>query len=761
MSPTDPPPSSLLFVSVCFHSPFKDIQTAELDVAPLSRAGYFPTAVLCHPCMRSDANARPGQDDVFFAGNSDGSVVSIKVMTGEHVKTFTTPETESLDDAGAGASASGSDGGAGRRSSKSSSSRSNEVVSMAVLTCQARPVLAVAHMNGDLHTFDATTAQWLAHLRVAPNVTRIVPANPFNSLLVSHDDSNALVLWDLDADQTLKLDFTQELNAVGKLKSKMTVVDFDDARSVIFAGASDGAVFVRRLERNAAGAFGVKLMRYCNPSRNATTPSRLTAMWYDPELDRMHTGDMSGLTRLVKKVSGVPFEGTKQGADAVREGRFRTRSGSFSALSPGYGEAMAAAVAGAGVGAGAGAGAGSSARSAPRVGGGTGGGGGGADATALPTQFTLEWAHGTVAVSELGGMVVPKFVVPGGKQVCPLFVAPWARDADAQRLPPILRALRGEYACVPFGAARPVVGLTPEWASCKHEESEGPHSGHGANTTWTLESRDATSMVVSCEYPGHDAVKVVRKRVTVHDKSVTVRTEVQCRAAASLPVGMSVMFGLSPRVGSTTLVPGEFEFGSVFPGAVEPSGHPSFTLSPGASFDSLREVPRRVPPGAAVAGDGADTPQDLSELPLPDATVEAMVQLCGTNGEFHVVRHDLGCTFSLAWDPSVLPSTLLHISNNGRKYYPWSGAHTSVTVSPVASAFDLGTAVSTADNPLKSRGVDTAVDVDAGTSLFMEYTLSVSQGAVPPTAVVRGVPPSGDDDGDDGDDGDDEEDEML
>ena len=96
---------------------------------------------------------------------------------------------------------------------------------------------------------------------------------------------------------------------------------------MLFAGHSDGSIFVRRLERTPTGAMGVKLLRFCDPASTSTTPSRITCMSYDSPLDRLYTGDMSGLSRVVKKVSGIPFESTEVGTKAVEEGTFRCGDG--------------------------------------------------------------------------------------------------------------------------------------------------------------------------------------------------------------------------------------------------------------------------------------------------------------------------------------------------------------------------------------------------------------------------------------------------
>jgi hypothetical protein len=55
-------------------------------------------------------------------------------------------------------------------------------------------------------------------------------------------------------------------------------------------------------------------------------------MWYNSALDRLLTGDKSGLVRTIKKISGVEFESTEVGVAAVAEGRHRTRTDSVVGL---------------------------------------------------------------------------------------------------------------------------------------------------------------------------------------------------------------------------------------------------------------------------------------------------------------------------------------------------------------------------------------------------------------------------------------------
>ena len=80
------------------------------------------------------------------------------------------------------------------------------------------------------------------------------------------------------------------------------------------------------------------------------------------------------------------------------------------------------------------------------------------------TRRTRDWAQGRLTVQALGAMLgLVTFRLPDGPEVSPLHVAPWADDPQAASLPGILRALRGDFACVPFGADR-APDLAGDWS---------------------------------------------------------------------------------------------------------------------------------------------------------------------------------------------------------------------------------------------------------------------------------------------------------
>jgi hypothetical protein len=89
----------------------------------------------------------------------------------------------------------------------------------------------------------------------------------------------------------------------------------------------------------------------------------------------------------------------------------------------------------------------------------------------------MAWAHGVAAVQGLGGMLGPvTFLLPDGRQVSPLHVAPWFDEPGRRDQPPILQELRGEWPCVPFGADGPRV-LPEGWS-----ETGEALAGQGSRT---------------------------------------------------------------------------------------------------------------------------------------------------------------------------------------------------------------------------------------------------------------------------------------
>lgn len=332
---------------------------------------------------------------------------------------------------------------------------------------------------------------------------------------------------------------------------------------------------------------------------------------------------------------------------------------------------------------------------------------------AATTRKALAWAHGCLSVQSLGGMLGPVlFLLPDGRQVSPLHVAPWGNDPQRGTLPEILQELRGEWPCVPFGSD---AGRTlPEGWSATGESFEGaevPH-GHGSNVHWQWGDWNDQGISLICHYPENHPVRLLRRRIVPDPQApaVDIALDIEVRRACRLPIGLHPTFRLPARPGALRIEPGAYKRVHSFPGDVEPS---AAFFKPDSHWSSLAEVEARS--GAAV---------DAAQVPLTEDT-EDLLQLAGIDGTVALHYADEGFRARLSWQKEHFPSLLLWYSNRGRKAYPWNGRHLALGVEPVASAFDLGPMVSTADNPLSREAIGTSVAFEPSTTFTTRYRLAV------------------------------------
>ncbi len=302
------------------------------------------------------------------------------------------------------------------------------------------------------------------------------------------------------------------------------------------------------------------------------------------------------------------------------------------------------------------------------------------------TFWSLTWAHGELTVRSIGAMLAPlQFDLPGGKRISPLYVAPWAQESGSPALSGLMRQLRGEWPCVPFGPAHPPEGLPSGWI-LRATDSEWDH-GYAANHAWTLVDRSDSSLSLRIELPAQEPIAWMERRIRVDSDGPTVSVELtmQPRRDAALPFALHPTFSVPPD--GVQLVPGPFAAVHTYPRLPEPEVS---RLTPNCSAASLEALPS-----------GAGT-IDLSRLPLTFAT-EELLQLEDCSSPF-VLRYPSGVDVALDWDREHLPDVLLWISQRGRRHEPWNGRNQALGIEPCNSCFDL-TRVAQAPNnhPLSHR----------------------------------------------------------
>src|SRR4051812_5631814 len=155
-------------------------------------------------------------------------------------------------------------------------------------------------------------------------------------------------------------------------------------------------------------------------------------------------------------------------------------------------------------------------------------------------------------VTETGGHLGPVTFNIGGRKIAPYSVAPWAKEKLSRDIPPIIRALRGDFFCMPFG------GNSTPFKREKH-----PVHGEVANSKWKLESLEDNCLHLSM------VTKMRRGRVDKRICLMDGHTALYCRHTISgmsgpMPLGHHAMIKFPDESGSGIISTSRFVYGQSF-----------------------------------------------------------------------------------------------------------------------------------------------------------------------------------------------------
>jgi len=316
------------------------------------------------------------------------------------------------------------------------------------------------------------------------------------------------------------------------------------------------------------------------------------------------------------------------------------------------------------------------------------------------------------AITEQGGHLAPVTFRLGRRSVEPFSVAPWAGEKMAGNTPAILRSLRGDFFCAPFG------GNDTPYRNEKH-----PPHGDSANSRWQFESCESNSM----GHTLHLSLQTTSRKGRI-DKFIGLRdgeTNLYCRHVISqmegpMNFGHHAMLKFPGEEGAGLLSTSRILYGQVAPVPFEsPANRGYQCLKPGSGIRRLDRVEtsdgRHVDIGRYPSRQGFEDLVMLVHESEPDFAWTAVV--------FPQERY---VWFSLK-DPGVLRSTILWISNGGRHYPPWNGRHLGVMgIEEVTSYFHYGLAESVRRNPVNRKGFATCVNLRKRDPLTVSYIMGIA-----------------------------------
>jgi hypothetical protein len=320
-------------------------------------------------------------------------------------------------------------------------------------------------------------------------------------------------------------------------------------------------------------------------------------------------------------------------------------------------------------------------------------------------------------VTETGGHLGPVIFDRRGKKIAPLSVAPWAEEDLDRSTPAIIRVLRGDFFCMPFG------GNESAYRGERH-----PVHGETANAKWKFESLDEDD--AGCVRL-HLALRTkirpgrVDKYIsTPADHDAIYQRHVVSETSGPMNFGHHAMIKFPNEPESGVVSTSRFVHGQVFVRPTElPANRGYSILKPAEEFESLERVP-------TTTGETTDLSRYPARRGFEDIVMlvsDASAPFAWTAVTFPRQRY---VWFALK-DPRVLQSTIFWISNGGRHYPPWNGRHVNVMgLEEVTSYFHLGLAESVKPNPLSQRGIQTSAYLKPSEPLTVNYIFGVV--AIPP-----------------------------
>ncbi len=336
-------------------------------------------------------------------------------------------------------------------------------------------------------------------------------------------------------------------------------------------------------------------------------------------------------------------------------------------------------------------------------------------------SYVLKSNEVTCAVTQTAGHMAPVTFHLGAIEARPYALSPWLPlQADAG-LPNLLRYLRGDFLCLPFGG-----------------QQNGPPHGDPANALWELKTQSARQLCLTQK--ASDSGALVTKTLSLVDGHHAIYSEhlIEHLTGRWNYGNHPVLDFSSVPEGGARIATSAFKWGSVYPGEFSNAANgEAGALLPKAEIKNLANVPRKDGTNADLtrypARKGFD---DLIMLVNEPATVAQPFAWTAVTFPGYV-------WFSLK-NAADFPATLFWISNGGRSGHPWEGRHLGrLGLEEVCSHFSDSVDVCREDR-LQALGIPTTRLFSAGEKVrlpIIQAAASVPQGF----GQVQAITPVGSD----------------
>ncbi len=332
------------------------------------------------------------------------------------------------------------------------------------------------------------------------------------------------------------------------------------------------------------------------------------------------------------------------------------------------------------------------------------------------TTWTIQSKFVKAQVQSLGAMLGPAWFSVDGRSIQPFAVAPWGQDSGPEHrgLPNILKRLRGEWVCVPFGIEGDGRRLPGDWLPIQGSgEIESLPHGRSSNAEWQVAGIRGDRLDLILTYPEPHPVRLLRRSIWASSREPRLHLSlvVEVRRSCELPIGVHPTFHVPVEPRQALLVLGDSARAWTPPVPLESAITRFRSDVRGARLDCIPLL------------DGGS--ENITRLPLP-YPAEEIVLVPSTSGEAALRNLEEHYTVALSWDARAFPACQLWLSNCGRSYYPWNSRFRALAIEPICAAFDFGTRVSRdRGNPLWQAGLPCAVSFSPTEPFETAYSIAV------------------------------------
>ncbi|MEP2774334.1 MAG: hypothetical protein ABJQ29_17155 [Luteolibacter sp.] len=334
-------------------------------------------------------------------------------------------------------------------------------------------------------------------------------------------------------------------------------------------------------------------------------------------------------------------------------------------------------------------------------------------------SFSLKSDLVSLQITREGGHLAPVEFTLGERTVSPYSLSPWKPSEVDPTLPPLLKNLRGDFLCLPFGP-----------------QENGPPHGETANHNWEKVSETADSLTLAIE--ASDVAAKISKTLALRPGQTALyisHTIEGLEGDWSYGNHPILDFSGLPEE-SVRISVSPFRWASVYPEWFSnPSDGAHQSLKIAALFSDLTEVP---------LADGGTT--DLTRYPARPAADDLVMMVADAATPGQPFAWSACVLDGYAWfalkNPADFPATLFWISNGGRSAEPWESRHTSrIGIEEVCSHFCDSVDISRKDL-LHNLAIPTTRSFSQDTPVTLKLIQAVA--AVPENfGIITSITPDG------------------